>query len=124
MSRVPTNIGKKSKASKSGEDLLDDILQGVDANENVPSRLKMGTRKNTTSTQKPGSFVGRGLGDENTADGGSFIIHGPDGRGGRVKIVKPGGLGGMDKQSAGITSRNTKSAVDANGALDRFLSRG
>lgn len=124
LSRVPTSIGKKSKASKSGEDLLDDILQGVDANENVPSRLKTGTRKNTTSTQKPGSFVGRGLGDENTADGGSFIIHGPDGRGGRVKIVKPGGLGGMDKQSARITSRNTKSAVDANGALDRFLSRG
>ena len=43
--------------------------------------------------------------------GGSFIIHGPDGRGGRTKIVRPGkkNENGHDAQS--------------NGALDQFLTR-
>jgi hypothetical protein len=118
LSRVPAlSTARKMNHEKSGEDLLDDILGGIDAN----ADLKVSKKKKSLQKQNPGSFVGRNGGDadlqnhgtvgDGSGRGGSFIIHGPDGRGGRTKIVRPGkkNENGHDAQS--------------NGALDQFLTR-
>jgi hypothetical protein len=119
-SDVSKSKSKSKSKSTSGEDLLDAILGGIDAN------LDVSVSRNEHSKRielPPGSFLRRrGSDEENRQDadspasggaGGAFVIHGPDGRGGRMKIVRPGGV-----------PRNTATAGSGSGALDRFLTRG
>ena len=143
LSRVPA-AAKKHKSredlGKSGEDLLDDILESIDANAADARAKKRGgdatEKKLLTDTRTRGGFdlaslASRrsrlGAADENddfvdlTADdasgggGGSFIIHGADGRGGRAKIVRPGG--------GQASLRAASGSAGASGSLDRFLTR-
>ena len=112
LSRVPAAAKKhnqKKSRGKSGEDLLDDILESVDAENAENSRAK---KRDTRGGFDLASLASRrsrlGAADENdyvdlNADlndaggsgggGGSFIIHGAAGRGGRAKIFanRPGG---------------------------------
>ena len=139
LSRVPAAAKKHKSRGKSGEDLLDDILETIDANA-ANARAKkhpLATEKKLlTDTRTRGGFdlaslASRrsrlGAADENddfvdlTADdasgggGGSFIIHGADGRGGRAKIVRPGG--------GQASLRAASGSAGASGSLDRFLTR-
>lgn len=139
LSRVPAAAKKHKSRGKSGEDLLDDILETIDANAEKARAKKhpLATEKKLlTDTRTRGGFdlaslASRrsrlGAADENddfvdlTADdasgggGGSFIIHGADGRGGRAKIVRPGG--------GQASLRAASGSAGASGSLDRFLTR-
>ena len=142
LSRVPAAAKKHKSRGKSGEDLLDDILETIDANaeearaKKHPKHPLATEKKFLTDTRTRGGFdlaslASRrsrlGAADENdcvdlTADdasgggGGSFIIHGADGRGGRAKIVRPGG--------GQASLRAASGGAGASGSLDRFLTRG
>jgi len=142
LSRVPAAAKKHKSRGKSGEDLLDDILETIDANaeearaKKHPKHPLATEKKFLTDTRTRGGFdlaslASRrsrlGAADENdcvdlTADdasgggGGSFIIHGADGRGGRAKIVRPGG--------GQASLRAASGSAGASGSLDRFLTRG
>ena len=139
LSRVPAAAKKHKSRGKSGEDLLDDILETIDANAEKARAKKhpLATEKKLlTDTRTRGGFdlaslASRrsrlGAADENddfvdlTADdasgggGGSFIIHGADGRGGRAKIVRPGG--------GQASLRAASGGAGVSGSLDRFLTR-
>ena len=139
LSRVPAAAKKHKSRGKSGEDLLDDILETIDANAEKARAKKhpLATEKKLlTDTRTRGGFdlaslASRrsrlGAADENddfvdlTADdasgggGGSFIIHGADGRGGRAKIVRPGG--------GQASLRAASGSAGVSGSLDRFLTR-
>ena len=128
---------QKKSRGKSGEDLLDDILESVDAENSAEhSRAK---KRDTRGGFDLASLASRrsrlGAADENdyvdlNADlndaggsgggGGSFIIHGADGRGGRAKIFanRPGGT-----QSGFAGTRASSGGAGASGSLDRFLTR-
>jgi hypothetical protein len=148
LSRVPAAAKKHKSRGKSGEDLLDDILETIDANAEEarakkhpkhPKHPLATEKKFLTDTRTRGGFDlaslasrrsrlgAAGAADENdcvdlTADdasgggGGSFIIHGADGRGGRAKIVRPGG--------GQASLRAASGGAGASGSLDRFLTRG
>ena len=133
LSRVPAAAKKHKSRGKSGEDLLDDILESVDADaEHSRMRAK---KRDTRGGFDLASLASRrsrlGAADENdyvdlNADdaggsgggGGSFIIHGADGRGGRAKIFanRPGG-------GQALQVRAASGGAGANGLLDRFLTR-
>ena len=142
LSRVPAAAKKHKSRGKSGEDLLDDILETIDANaeearaKKHPKHPLATEKKFLTDTRTRGGFdlaslASRrsrlGAADENddfvdlTADdasgggGGSFIIHGADGRGGRAKIVRPGGNQASLRAASG--------SAGVSGSLDRFLTR-
>ena len=139
LSRVPAAAKKhnqKKSRGKSGEDLLDDILESVDAENAENSRAK---KRDTRGGFDLASLASRrsrlGAADENdyvdlNADlndaggsgggGGSFIIHGADGRGGRAKIFanRPGG-----GPSQALQVRASSGGAGASGSLDRFLTR-
>ena len=137
LSRVPAAAKKhnqKKSRGKSGEDLLDDILESVDAENAENSRAK---KRDTRGGFDLASLASRrsrlGAADENdyvdlNADdaggsgggGGSFIIHGADGRGGRAKIFanRPGG-----GPSQALQLRAASGGAGASGSLDRFLTR-
>ena len=126
---------QKKSRGKSGEDLLDDILESVDAENSAEhSRAK---KRDTRGGFDLASLASRrsrlGAADENdyvdlNADdaggsgggGGSFIIHGADGRGGRAKIFanRPGG-----GPSQALQLRAASGGAGASGSLDRFLTR-
>ena len=134
LSRVPAAAKKRNQKKSrgvSGEDLLDDILESVDAENAENARAK---KRDTRGGFDLASLASRrsrlGAADENdcvdlTADdasgggGGSFIIHGADGRGGRAKIFanRPGG-------SQALRVRASSGGAGASGSLDRFLTRG
>lgn len=134
LSRAPA-VAKKRKRGKSGEDLLDDILGSVDANAAASKRRSAAEKSDRGFDLASLASLRRGdaPSDENDradrqnvspfddagkgGDGGSFIIHGADGRGGRAKIVRPGG----GQSSLRVASGET---LGASGSLDRFLSRG
>ena len=134
LSRAPAVV-KKRKRGKSGEDLLDDILGSVDANAAASKRRSAAEKSDRGFDLASLASLRRGdaPSDENDradrqnvspfddagkgGDGGSFIIHGADGRGGRAKIVRPGG----GQSSLRVASGET---LGASGSLDRFLSRG
>ena len=135
LSRVPAAAKKHKSRGKSGEDLLDDILESVDADaEHSRMRAK---KRDTRGGFDLASLASRrsrlGAADENdyvdlNADdaggsgggGGSFIIHGADGRGGRAKIFanRPGG-----GPSQALQLRAASGGAGASGSLDRFLTR-
>ena len=104
VSRAAAAGGKGKRArgggGASGEELLDDILSGLDL---PKTRAEEKVRKPTTSSGGGdfGSFVGRfgsaavtavtAEGSSGGGDGGSFVIHGADGRGGRTKVIRAAG---------------------------------
>ena len=91
--------GKRARnGGASGEELLDDILSGLD----LPiSRAEEKVGKPTSSSGGGdfGSFARRfgsaaaasSAAEGSGADGGSFVIHGADGRGGRTKVIRAAG---------------------------------
>jgi hypothetical protein len=130
LSRVPAAAKKHKSRGKSGEDLLDDILESVDAENAENARAKKRdtrggfdlaslARRSRLGASDENDYVdlNADLNDASGGGGGSFIIHGADGRGGRAKIVRPGG----GQSSLRVASGET---LGASGSLDRFLSRG
>lgn len=102
VSRAAAAGGKGKRArgggGASGEELLDDILSGLDL---PKTRAEEKVRKPTSSSGGGdfGSFSRR-FGSAAAAataegsgggDGGSFVIHGADGRGGRTKVIRAAG---------------------------------
>ena len=115
--------GRTGGAADQGEDLLDDILEGIDAaplGKAVPGAnaktnaiaMAIGNAAASASAARPSSLrvpagaasfarrgVGGGVGEDARASSnpagderdGKFVIHGADGRGGRAKVVRPGG---------------------------------
>ena len=81
------------------EELLDDILSGLD----LPiSRAEEKVGKPTSSSSGGGDFgsfarrfgsaaAASSAAEGSGADGGSFVIHGADGRGGRTKVIRAAG---------------------------------
>lgn len=145
--------GRTGGAADQGEDLLDDILEGIDAaplgkvvqdsnaktnanaNANARSNGNGNAASASASAARPSSLrvpagaasfarrgVGGGVGDDARASSnpagderdGKFIIHGADGRGGRAKVVRPGGSRAVSR-GATVGER----AVP----IDRFLER-
>ena len=92
--------GKRARnGGASGEELLDDILSGLD----LPiSRAEEKVGKPTSSSSGGGDFgsfarrfgsaaAASSAAEGSGADGGSFVIHGADGRGGRTKVIRAAG---------------------------------
>ena len=132
LSRVPAAAKKHKSRGKSGEDLLDDILESVDADaEHSRMRAKkrdtrggfdlasLASRRSRLGAADENDYVDLNADDASGGGGGSFIIHGADGRGGRAKIFanRPGG-------SQALHVRAASGGAGANGSLDRFLTRG
>ena len=132
LSRVPAAAKKHKSRGKSGEDLLDDILESVDAENAENARAKKRdtrggfdlaslARRSRLGASDENDYVdlNADLNDASGGGGGSFIIHGADGRGGRAKIFanRPGG-------SQALHVRAASGGAGANGSLDRFLTRG
>ncbi len=68
LSRGPAlSTARKMTHEKSGEDLLDDILGGIDAN----ADLKVSKKIKSLQKQNPGSFVGRNGGDADLQNHGT-----------------------------------------------------
>ena len=96
------NPNKRVKAT-SGEDLLDDILSGMEGGPKVGSTDgRNGNEKSrgvasaipagaASFSRRFGSSAG-GSEAAGGGDGGSFVIHGADGRGGRTKVIRTGGF--------------------------------
>ena len=131
LSRVPAAAKKHKSRGKSGEDLLDDILESVDADaEHSRMRAKkrdtrggfdlasLASRRSRLGAADENDYVDLNADDASGGGGGSFIIHGADGRGGRAKIFanRPGG-------SQALHVRAASGGAGANGSLDRFLTR-
>lgn len=134
LSRVPAAAKKhnqKKSRGKSGEDLLDDILESVDAENSAEhSRAKkrdtrggfdlasLASRRSRLGAADENDYVDLNADDASGGGGGSFIIHGADGRGGRAKIFanRPGG-------GQALQVRAASGGAGANGSLDRFLTR-
>ena len=124
LSRAPA-AAKKRKKGTSGEDLLDDILGSVDANaarakrraaEKMPGGFDLARVASLRRGDRPRTDENGGVDDASGGGGGSFVIHGADGRGGRTKIVRPGGAPSLRHVASGDAG--------ASGSLDRFLTRG
>ena len=136
LSRVPAAAKKhnqKKSRGKSGEDLLDDILESVDADaEHSRMRAKkrdtrggfdlasLASRRSRLGAADENDYVDLNADDASGGGGGSFIIHGADGRGGRAKIFanRPGG-----GPSQALQLRAASGGAGASGSLDRFLTR-
>jgi hypothetical protein len=136
--------GRTGGAADQGEDLLDDILEGIDADaaplgkavQAANAKTKMSANASASaSAARPSSLrvpagaasfarrgVGGGLGDDARASSnpagderdGKFVIHGADGRGGRAKVVRPGGSRAVSGGAA---------VVERAVPIDRFLER-
>jgi hypothetical protein len=133
LSRVPAAAKKHKSRGKSGEDLLDDILESVDADaEHSRMRAKkrdtrggfdlasLASRRSRLGAADENDYVDLNADDASGGGGGSFIIHGADGRGGRAKIFanRPGG-----GPSQALQLRAASGGAGASGSLDRFLTR-
>ena len=129
LSRVPAAAKKHKSRGKSGEDLLDDILESVDADaENARAKKRdtrggfdlasLASRRSRLGAADENDYVDLNADDASGGGGGSFIIHGADGRGGRAKIFanRPGG-------GQALQVRAASGGAGANGLLDRFLTR-
>ena len=129
LSRVPAAAKKHKSRGKSGEDLLDDILESVDADaENARAKKRdtrggfdlasLASRRSRLGAADENDYVDLNADDASGGGGGSFIIHGADGRGGRAKIFanRPGG-------GQALQVRAASGGAGANGSLDRFLTR-
>jgi len=95
VSRGASGKNKRARGGASGEELLDDILSGLDLP--AKGRGEEKVRKPTSSGGDFGSFSRRfgsaaaATAEGSGADGGSFVIHGADGRGGRTKVIRAAG---------------------------------
>lgn len=95
VSRGASGKNKRARGGASGEELLDDILSGLDLP--AKGRGEEKVRKPTASGGDFGSFSRRfgsaatATAEGSGADGGSFVIHGADGRGGRTKVIRAAG---------------------------------
>ena len=131
LSRVPAAAKKHKSRGKSGEDLLDDILESVDADaENARAKKRdtrggfdlasLASRRSRLGAADENDYVDLNADDASGGGGGSFIIHGADGRGGRAKIFanRPGG-----GPSQALQLRAASGGAGASGSLDRFLTR-
>ena len=129
---MPAAAKKHKSRGKSGEDLLDDILESVDADAENARAKKRDTRggfdlaslarRSRLGAADENDYVdlNADLNDASGGGGGSFIIHGADGRGGRAKIFanRPGG-----GPSQALQLRAASGGAGASGSLDRFLTR-
>lgn len=119
-SRSSSNVavsGGTRGAADQGENLLDDILEEIDAKTNA----KTSANDTSASASRPSTLrvpagaasfarrgVGGGVGDDartssnpaGDARDGKFVIHGADGRGGRAKVVRPGGSSVLSRGAA------------------------
>ena len=115
-------------AADQGENLLDDILEEIDAkttnaktSANDTSASASHANGASASASRPSTLrvpagaasfarrgVGGGVGDDARASSnpagdardGKFVIHGADGRGGRAKVVRPGGSSVLSRGAA------------------------
>ena len=114
-------------AADQGENLLDDILEEIDAKTNAKTSANdtsaSASHANgaSASASRPSTLrvpagaasfarrgVGGGVGDDARASSnpagdardGKFVIHGADGRGGRAKVVRPGGSSVLSRGAA------------------------
>lgn len=103
LGRKPVGNPNKRVKATSGEDLLDDILSGMEGgpkggstdgrngnekSRGVASAIPAGA---ASFSRRFGSSAG-GSEAAGGGDGGSFVIHGADGRGGRTKVIRTGGF--------------------------------
>ena len=103
LGRKPVGNSNKRVKATSGEDLLDDILSGMEGGAKVGSTDgRNGNEKSrgvasaipagaASFSRRFGSSAG-GSEAAGGGDGGSFVIHGADGRGGRTKVIRTGGF--------------------------------